>query len=130
MKIKKVLEKAREVLLMERMKENNQFSFQYIKLSDQLILIDNLIEIFERGEEDREGDGKTNLTFIDNPTPKKKAELKGKAQTKTPQEKRMMMKKGMPIHFYGCRYKVIRVRPNGRVVLQFKGFLKEEGEEK
>jgi len=36
--------------------------------------------------------------------------------------KRMMMRKGMPIEFYGCKYKVIATRKNGRVVLQFKGF--------
>jgi len=52
-------------------------------------------------------------------------EKKGNSQPRnTPQ--RMMMKKGMPINFYGCKYKVIAVKKNGRVVLQFKGFLKEK----
>ena len=41
-----------------------------------------------------------------------------------PKPRIMTMKKGMPIVFYGCKYKVITVKPNGRVVLQFKGFVK------
>lgn len=38
---------------------------------------------------------------------------------------KIRMKKGMRIHFYGYSYKVIAVRPNGKVTLRFDGHWKD-----